>query len=237
MNREPGLCRQICVFSRVHRQEQGHQQRRRAALARHVADGDDDPAVGQRQDVVEVSADRIGGPRRAADLDVARGVRAVRQHRQLDLARHLELALQRQPIRDLEQDEEIDHQQADQESERPVRPRREEDRDLEERRPEGNVDHREAAEQLDQAEQRNRQRSQVERTPGSRQLQREGDEDLEEPYGGLLPPRQAPDLLFVEAAAEETVGVARVVREEPLQLLRRQITGIGVEPFPRAVAA
>ena len=58
MKREPGLCRQICAFSRAtsaarfelfvnqraqHREQQGHQQRRRAALAGDVADGHDDP--------------------------------------------------------------------------------------------------------------------------------------------------------------------------------------------------
>ena len=167
----------------------------------------------------------------------ADGVRAARQHRQLNLARDLELALQGQPIRHFEQHEEIDHQQADQERKRPVRPGGEQHGDLEERRPERNVDHREAAKQLDQAEERKCQRPKVERAPGRRQLECEGDEDLAEPNRELFPPRQPPDLLFVEPAAEETVGVARVVREEPLQVFRRQITGIGVEPFPRAIAA
>ena len=167
----------------------------------------------------------------------ADGVRAARQHRQLNLARDLELALQGQSIRHFEQHQEIDHHQADQERKRPVRPGGEQHGDLEERRPERNVDYREAAKQLDQAEERKCQRSKVERAPGRRELECKGDEDLAEPNGDLFPPRQPPDLVIVEPAAEETVGVTRVVREEPLQVLRRQITGVGIEPFARAIGA
>ena len=77
MNRVPGAWRQTCTFSRVtsvgrlellvderaqHREQQRHQQRRRAALAGDVAERDDQPAVVERQDVVEVAADGVRGP-------------------------------------------------------------------------------------------------------------------------------------------------------------------------------
>jgi hypothetical protein len=85
MNRDAGLCRQICAFRRStsargssflvhqraqHGEEQRHQQRRRAALARHVPHREDDPAVVERQHVVEVAADGVGRPREAADFVV-----------------------------------------------------------------------------------------------------------------------------------------------------------------------
>ena len=45
-----------------HREQQRHQQRRRAALAGTSPSAIDEAAVGQRQDVVEVAADRVGRP-------------------------------------------------------------------------------------------------------------------------------------------------------------------------------
>ena len=54
-----------------------------------------------------------------------RGVGAARQHRQLDLARDLELALERQPVGDLEQHQQVDQQEAEHQRERAGRPHRE----------------------------------------------------------------------------------------------------------------
>ena len=148
MNRDAGLCRQICTFSRStraarlellvderaqHRQQQSHEQRRGTAFAGDVAERENDPAVGQRQHVVEVAADGVGGAGHAADLDVAGSIRAARKHRQLNLARNFELAFERQTVGDLEQHEQIDQQQADDERERAVGPDRRQQRDLEER--------------------------------------------------------------------------------------------------------
>ena len=103
--------------------------------------------------------------------------------------------------------------------------------------PSGRSDQREAAEQLDDAEQRDQQRPEVERPPRRRQLEREGDEDLAAADRHPLPPGQPRHVLLVQPAAEEAVGVARVVREEPLQVLGRQIAGVGVEQLPRAIGA
>jgi hypothetical protein len=87
MNRDAGLCRTTCTFSRStrraealvderakHGQEQRHEERRRAALARHVAERHHQAPVGQRQHVVEVAAYRVGRPRHARDDGVTRFV-------------------------------------------------------------------------------------------------------------------------------------------------------------------
>ncbi len=46
---------------------------------------------------------------------------------------------------------------------------------------------------------------------------------------GTLMPRQRLEGVGVDTAREELVGVARVAREQPLQILRGQISGIGVK--------
>ena len=128
MKRDAGLCRQIWMFSRAtsavgvellvderaqHRQEQRHQQRRGAAFAGDVAERQTMiAAIGLRQHVVEVAADRVGGLGEAGNVDVGRRERAARQHRQLNLARDLELALERESIGDLEQHQQVDEDQA-----------------------------------------------------------------------------------------------------------------------------
>ena len=94
---------------------------------------------------------------------------------------------------------------------------------------------RQPSEQLDDAEQRDDERDEVDRSASRRKLEREGDEDLPEPQRDPPPPRQGRELLFVEPAREEVVRVARIVREEPLEILARQITRIGVKPLAGAV--
>ena len=59
----------------------------------------------------------------------------------------------------------------------------------------------------------------VERPARRRQPQRESDEHLAEAKRQSLPPLEMRELLFVQSAAEVLVGVGRVVREEPLQIL------------------
>ena len=56
-----------------HGEQQRHQQRRGAAFAGDVAERQHEPAVGQRQDVVEVAADGVRRARHAAHDGVARG--------------------------------------------------------------------------------------------------------------------------------------------------------------------
>ena len=76
-------------------EQQGHEQRGRTALAGDVAERHDDSAVGEWQDIVEISADGVGGSSHAADFDIADGECPSREQGQLDLARHFQLSLQR----------------------------------------------------------------------------------------------------------------------------------------------
>ena len=113
-------CLEPLVHERAqHGQQQRHQQCRRAALAGDVSERDDDLPVAQRQHIVEITANRVGRPRRAEDLDVARDVGAAWQHRELDLARDLELALQRQTIGHLEDDKKVDQKEPEHQREGP----------------------------------------------------------------------------------------------------------------------
>jgi hypothetical protein len=96
-----------------HREEQRHQQRGRAALSRHVADRDDDASVRQREDVVEVPADGVGRPRQPEGLERGRFVLRLGEHRVLDVARDLQVVLEREPVGHLEQDEQVDQQETD----------------------------------------------------------------------------------------------------------------------------
>ena len=135
----------------LHGEQQGHQQRRRAALAGHVAQRDDDAGVGQREDVVEVAADRVGRARRAEGLEAAARVEAARQHRLLDVAGDLEVVLERQALEDLEQHEQ---DEADQREDQPARARRPDgrgQRHAQDDRVEGNPGRAEAVEQREQA--------------------------------------------------------------------------------------
>jgi hypothetical protein len=63
----------------------------------------------------------------------------------LDLARHLELPFQGEPIRHFEQDQEVQQQEGDDDREGAVCPHGHRDGDLEERQSQWEVDGREAA--------------------------------------------------------------------------------------------
>ena len=131
-----------------------------------------------------------------------------RQHRQLDLARDLQLSLQRQPVGHFQQHQQIDQEQADEQRERAVGPGGQQHRHLYERRAQRQIDRRKPAIQLDDADERDDECADVERAPRRRQPQREGDEDLAEAQRQPLPPLEMRELLFVQAAAEVPVGVA-----------------------------
>ena len=107
-----------------HREQQRHQQRGGAALAGDVAERQQHASVGQRKDVVEIAADRVGGPRHPERFDARRLERRARQHRLLDLAGDLEIVLERQPVGDFEQHEQVDQQEAREQPQRAGRERR-----------------------------------------------------------------------------------------------------------------
>ena len=152
---------------------------------------------GSGQDVVEIAADGVGRARHAADGRVAGVSHAARQHRQLDVARDLEVALERQPIRDLHQDQQVDGDEADEQPQRAVHPRRQ--RHV---RPSNGKSRtftgREAAEQHQHAEQRRGDREPVERAPRRRQAHREAGEHQPRRDRPAAVPRQAAELLEVE---------------------------------------
>ena len=101
--------------------------------------------------------------------------------------------------------------------------------------PTGTSTTREPAKELDEAEERDEERDDVDRPARRGQLEREGDEDLAEPQRHAPPPRQRGQRFFVEPAREEVVRVPRVVREEPLEILAREVARVGVEPLAGAV--
>jgi hypothetical protein len=109
---------------------------------------------------------------------VARRVGAARQHCQLDFPRHLELAFQRQPVGDLQDDEQVHEQETQDQSEGPGRPRWQVDADLKEGGAERHQYQIEAAEQLDDAEERDDERADVQRPARRRQPHRERDHEL-----------------------------------------------------------
>src|SRR6185436_12037425 len=67
------------------------------------------------------------------------------------------------------------------------------------------------------------------------QLQGERQEDLAHAQRRALPERHPRKLILVLAAREETVGVGRIVREQPLQLFERDIARVRVEQLARAI--
>ena len=101
-----------------HREEQGHEQRRRAALAGDIAKGEQHAAVRQGNDVVEIAAHGVRGPRHAERLDAGRFEPGARQHRLLDLAGDLQVVLERKAVGDLQQHEQVDQKKAGEQPER-----------------------------------------------------------------------------------------------------------------------
>ena len=79
----------------------GHDQRRRDALVGHVADDDPDPAVGQRDEIVEVATDRAGRAVVGRHLPVGQLRQLARQELLLDERRDPHLLLEALPCLDL----------------------------------------------------------------------------------------------------------------------------------------
>ncbi len=127
-----------------------------------------------------------------------------RQHRELDLARDLEFPLERQAIGDLEQQQQVDQDDADEQRERAVSPLRRDHVDLKNGVPNGTEIDAQPLIQLQDADQRNDQRDQIERAPRGRQLQREGDEDLADAQQLAAAPRLVRQPILVEPASEDT---------------------------------
>ena len=86
---QPGEIRLVRKAGAQRRLDVGHQERRAHALARHIADEQSQPAVGQYEVVEEVSADFGPGERRSS---AGPDRRTRRQHLGLDETRQLELA-------------------------------------------------------------------------------------------------------------------------------------------------
>ena len=79
---------------------------------------------GQRQDVVEVAADRVGGPGHAERLEPGRVIRRPRQHGLLDLPGDLEIVLERQPVGHLDQHQQVEQQEPGEQPQRAGREHR-----------------------------------------------------------------------------------------------------------------
>ena len=95
-----------------HRHDQRHQQRGRTAFPGDVAQREDDATVGTQQHVVEIATNGVRRPCDAEGFDSRGGVDLARQHGLLNLARHFEVFLQRQPIGDLQQDQQVEDEEA-----------------------------------------------------------------------------------------------------------------------------
>src|SRR5205823_6258020 len=76
------------------RVQAGHEERGARALARHVAERDDEATVVAEYEVVVVAADLVRGEADALKLEARDGGRRGRQEALLNLARQLQLALE-----------------------------------------------------------------------------------------------------------------------------------------------
>ena len=85
-----------------HRAGRGHHERRRHALVGDVADHDPDPAVVERDEVVEVAADLARRPVVRVDLPARQVRQRARQEVLLDQLRDLQLLLQALAAADLD---------------------------------------------------------------------------------------------------------------------------------------
>jgi hypothetical protein len=168
-------------------------------------------------------------------LEPRRAERALRQHRALDVAGHRQVVLQREAIGHLEHDQQVEQHEADAEEEGALLPGRDREEEAEAIDLQDG-DGLEAGEQLDEADDRRQERRDVERPVRRRQAHREGDEEQPRVGEGADVPRLLVDLAPVDAAREELVGLARVTREEQLQVARLQVLRVDVEERLGALA-
>ena len=215
-------------------QEQGHQQSRRTALAGDVSHRHHHASIVERQDVVDVAADGVRRAAEAERFDAGRFVEPFRQHRLLDVARDFEVVLERQAIGDLEQHQQIHQRERDEERPGALAEQRTGNAELDpERQRRADSDKADAAEEVGHADEREDQRDGVHHAPRRRQLQRERKEQqprvLEQPQV----PGEIGKRLGIGAAGEELVRLARLPREEPLQIVGGQILRKDIEECPR----
>ena len=110
------------------------------------------------------------------------------------------------------------------------------DPDIEEKRDQRNAHHPQPLVQLEHADERADQRE-TEQRP-TRRRQPGGERDEEEPASHEEPavPGQPAEDRGVDAAREVVVGLACVAGEQPLEVVRCQVFGVGVPELTRAVA-
>ena len=99
-----------------------HQQRRGAPLPRHVAQRDHEAAIGHLQHIVEVTAHGVGRTREPVSLEPAAGHHLLRQHGALDVARDLQIALQRETVRHFQHHQQVHGEEAADQPQRALRP-------------------------------------------------------------------------------------------------------------------
>jgi len=87
-----------------------------------------------RRKFVEIVAHRVGRPGAARHFDAAADERVLRQHRELDLPRDLQVVLQRQPVGHLQEHQQVDQREAAEQPEGALGPDRTSDPDIEEER-------------------------------------------------------------------------------------------------------
>ncbi len=193
-----------------HGQEQCHQERGRAALARDVAERHHETAVSQVDHVEEVAAHRVRRPAEADGFRRRSPVQSVRQHGHLDLAGDLQVVLEREPLGDLEQHQQVHQQEAKEQPARAVR-------------------HAGTGCEPDHAKERGDQRQRVHHPPRGRHPHRERQEDQACPVEVALVPGKSVEFGEVHVAREEVVGFARIAREQPLQVLGLQVARVGID--------
>ena len=229
-----------------HGEQDRHQQGRRAALARDIAQRDDDPAVGPGENVVEIAADGIGRARDAEGVETAAGIKAARQHGLLDVSGYLEIVLERQPLEDLEDDEKREAGNRENEPGRAGRPLRRGQREAEHERIDRDPHGVKAVEQPHHSDDGRREGHGEQHAPGGRHLHGDGQEEPAGKNGGAFPPGQGGEGLAVDGVREVAVSIAGVAGEEALEGLGREPPGIdvvevadpvGLLPRPRCVVS
>ena len=216
-------------------EQQGHQQRGGTRLAGDVTEGDDHRAVRLRQDVVEVAADGVGWLGEAERLDVVAGPRAFRQHRALNLARDLEVTLERQAVRHLEQHQQVEQQETAEQPERAIGKERSGHPEAHEEQRDGQAEREDAdaLEQLEQPDHRRQERNAVDGPPRRRQAHREGHEEGVQIADGAAMPGEPFELGGVHATREEAIGLRRFAREQLAQVLGVEVLGVSGKEVPR----
>ena len=212
-----------------HCEEQRHQQRRGTAFPGDVADSDHDSPIVERQDVEEVAADGICRTALPDGLDAGRREETARQHRLLDIARDLQIVLQRESVRDLEQHEEIHQQERGEQRVRSLAEQRARNAHVHAKRQRGESDDADASKEIHEADKRKHQRNRVHQAPRGRQLHGERHEHSARVRQEAFVPRQMFQRVGIESAREEPVRVPRISREEPLYVVGGEILRVSLE--------